>query len=46
MMKSGANPIDPTQRLRDAPRCMATAKRTGQGCQAPGVSGMYRFPVV
>ena len=25
-MKSDANPIDPTQRLRDAPRCSATAK--------------------
>ena len=38
-MKSDANPIDPTQRLRDAPRCSATAKSTGQGCKAPAVRG-------
>jgi hypothetical protein len=38
-MKSDANPIDPTQRLRDAPRCRATAKRTGQPCKAPAVQG-------
>jgi hypothetical protein len=35
MMKSGGNPIDPTQRLRDAPRCSATAKSTKQRCRNP-----------
>jgi hypothetical protein len=39
MMKNDSNPKDPTQRLRDAPRCTATAKRTGQSCQAPAVRG-------
>jgi hypothetical protein len=39
MMKSDANPIDPTQRLRNAPRCTATIKQTGQSCQAPAVRG-------
>lgn len=34
-MKSDVNPIDPTQRLRDAPRCSATAKSTGQRCRNP-----------
>lgn len=34
-MKSDANPIDPTQRLRDAPRCSAKAKSTGQRCRNP-----------
>jgi hypothetical protein len=39
MMKSDANPKDPTQRLRNAPRCTATAKRTGQSCQASAARG-------
>jgi hypothetical protein len=38
-MKSDANPIDPTQRLRDAPRCRATAKRTGRRCMCPSKHG-------
>jgi hypothetical protein len=39
MMESDANPIDPTQRLRDAPRCHATAKSTGERCRCPAVRG-------
>ena len=38
-MKSDANPIDPSQRLRDAPRCSATAKSTGQRCRNPSKQG-------
>ena len=38
-MKSDANPMDPTQRLRDAPRCTAKAKRTGERCKCPAVTG-------
>lgn len=38
-MKTGSNPISPAQRLRDAPRCHATAKSTGQPCEAPAVNG-------
>jgi hypothetical protein len=38
-MKRDANPMDPAQRLRDAPRCHATAKRTGKPCGAPAVKG-------
>lgn len=34
-MKSDGNPIDPAQRLRDAPRCSATAKSTRQRCRNP-----------
>jgi len=37
--KSDANPISPVQRLRDAPRCHAKAKRTGKRCKAPAVRG-------
>jgi hypothetical protein len=37
--KSDANPISPTHRLRDAPRCHATAKRTGERCKCPAVRG-------
>lgn len=33
------NPMDPKQRLREAPRCTATSKRTGKPCQAPAVRG-------
>ena len=39
MMKSDDNPINPTQRLRDAPRCHAKAKSTGKRCKAPAVRG-------
>jgi hypothetical protein len=39
MKKSNVNPIDPAQRLRDAPRCHAKAKSTGQTCKAPAVKG-------
>jgi hypothetical protein len=38
-VKSDGNPIDPTQRLRDAPRCSAKAKSTGQRWKAPAVRG-------
>ena len=38
-MKSDANPISPAQRLRDAPRCRARAKRTGERCKCPAVRG-------
>ena len=34
-MKNDAYPIDPTQRLRDSPRCTATAKSTRQRCRNP-----------
>ena len=39
MTKRDDNPISPVQRLRDAPRCHATAKRTGERCKAPAVRG-------
>jgi hypothetical protein len=38
-MKSDANPMDPAKRLRDAPRCTAKAKRTGERCKCPAVTG-------
>ena len=38
-MKSDGNPIDPTQRLRNAPRCHAKAKSTGQRCKCPSKQG-------
>ena len=38
-MKSNGNPLDPTQRLRDAPRCSAKAKSTGQRCRNPSKQG-------
>ncbi len=38
-MKSDANPMNPAQRLRDAPRCHARAKRTGERCKCPTVKG-------
>ena len=38
-MKSDAYPIDPVQRLRDAPRCSVTAKSTGQRCNNPSKQG-------
>ena len=39
IMKSDGNPMDPTKRLRDAPRCTATAKSTGARCNCPAVQG-------
>jgi hypothetical protein len=33
------NPMHPTQRLQNAPRCTATAKSTRTTCQAPAVKG-------
>ena len=36
MGKDDANPMD---RANAAPRCHATAKRTGQPCRAPAVTG-------
>ena len=39
MTKRDDNPIDPVQRLRDAPRCHARAKSTGERCEAPAVRG-------
>ena len=39
MTKSDANPKSPVQRLREAPRCHARAKSTGERCKCPAVSG-------
>ena len=33
------NPIHPTARLRNAPRCRAKSKATGSQCMAPAVRG-------
>lgn len=38
-MKGDDNPIDPIERLRNAPRCTATAKSTGMRCKCPAVRG-------
>ena len=38
-MNSDGNPIDPSQRLRDAPRCSATAKSTRRRCKCPSKRG-------
>jgi len=38
-MKSDANPLHPTQRLQNAPRCSAKSKRSGKPCRAPAVKG-------
>lgn len=38
-MKHDGNPINPAQRLQDATRCTARAKRTGQPCRCPAVTG-------
>lgn len=38
-MKDDDNPINPVDRLRDAPRCSAKAKRTGEPCRCPAVKG-------
>src|SRR5215468_5871820 len=37
--KSRDNPMDPVLRLRQAPRCSATSKRTGRPCRAPAERG-------
>ena len=39
MIKSDGNPMNPTERLRDAPRCSALAKSTRQRCRCPAVRG-------
>jgi hypothetical protein len=39
MNKSDENPMNPVQRLRNAPRCSATAKSTGKRCQCPSKQG-------
>jgi hypothetical protein len=39
MKKSDANPIDPVQRLRNAPRCTAVAKSTRERCKCPSRRG-------
>lgn len=39
MRKGDANPMNPVQRLRDAPRCHARAKSTGERCKCPAVRG-------
>ena len=38
-MKSDANPLHPTQRPQNAPRCSAKSKRSGMPCRAPAVKG-------
>lgn len=39
MTKTDTNPMNPVQRLRDAPRCHARAKSTGERCKCPAVRG-------
>ena len=39
MGKTGDNPKDPVERLRDAPRCQAMAKSTQERCKCPAVRG-------
>jgi hypothetical protein len=39
MLKSDANPMNPVERLQDAPRCHARAKSTGERCKCPAVRG-------
>ena len=43
-MKIDDNLIDPAQRLRDAPRCSARAKRTGERCNCAGGQGLASLP--
>ncbi len=38
-MKNDANPMNPVERLQNAPRCTAHSKRTGKPCRAPAVRG-------
>ncbi len=38
-MKKNDNPMHPTQRFADAPRCAAKAKTTGNRCKAPARRG-------
>lgn len=39
MMKPDDNPENPVHRLRNAPRCHARAKSTGERCKCPAVRG-------
>jgi hypothetical protein len=38
-VKNDANPLNPVERLQNAPRCTAHSKRTGKPCKAPAVRG-------
>ncbi|MFN4129307.1 MAG: hypothetical protein ACK4GC_05775 [Paracoccaceae bacterium] len=38
-MKNADNPMHPTQRLANAPRCTARTKATGCRCNGPAVKG-------
>lgn len=38
-MKSDDNLMNPVERLRNAPRCSATAKASGERCKCPAVGG-------
>ena len=38
-METDGNPMHPAQRLQNAPRCSAKARRTGTACSAPAVRG-------
>jgi hypothetical protein len=39
MTKRDANLVNPVDRLRNAPRCHARAKSTGERCKCPAVNG-------
>ena len=39
MTKPDANPMNPVDRLRNALRCHAKAKSTGERCKCPAVQG-------
>lgn len=39
MTKPDDTPMDPVERLRNAPRCTAKAKSTGKRCRCPAVRG-------
>lgn len=38
-MKDEVDPMHPSERLQQAPRCAARSKRTGLACRAPAVRG-------
>src|SRR5437868_6495006 len=38
-MKTQTNPMNPVERLRKAPRCLAMSKRSRRQCQAPAERG-------
>jgi len=44
-MKIDANPIDTVHRLKNAPRCHAKAKHTGERRKCPAVQGLERLPL-